>query len=449
MKWWPPSLVARTIALVVAVIVVAEATNFSLAVKHERDNRVRQGVHFVVGVIRLFQDVLPSLDDAGRRRLLAAEASAVDLRLVADGPDVPPHEAHFGFARALAAGLEGEVQGGVMLRIPDPGRRSGLWIGFLAGDERWWLILPPPRFEPQPLPIQVWISLGIALLALILIGTYFVRGIVGPLTRLGDAVAATGDGSLRRACPEGPPEIRRLAERHNEMLERLAAADGERREMLAGLTHDLRAPLARLRVRLALLDESAEQSPTVAGLGRDVDDVERISAQCLAFLRSGEHRPAPAARLVLADAVSDEIARQRELGRPIEFSADDAVAGREVAIEHGDLQRVLDNLIDNALRHGAPPVVVTLRADGPGIRLSVRDHGPGIADAQRARALEAFAQLDPARATGGSCGLGLAIVRRIATAWRAELSLDEAPGGGLVVSLRFATDASTPRAPAL
>ena len=108
----------------------------------------------------------------------------------------------------------------------------------------------------------------------------------------------------------------------------------------------------------------------------------------------------------------------------------------QVAIAHGNLQRLLDNLIGNALQYGAPPVEIGLAVRRAGfVSLTVRDHGDGIPSAQRARALEAFAQIDPARATRGSCGLGLAIVRRIVKACGGEVMLDEAPGGGLLVRI--------------
>lgn len=285
----------------------------------------------------------------------------------------------------------------------------------MAGGERWWLLLPPPRFEPQPLPPELWLGLAGALAVLVAIAVFFVRGIVGPLARLGEAVSATSDTSAGKVLPEGPKEVRRLAERHNAMLSRLAAADAERREMLAGLTHDLRAPLAR-----------------------DTDDMERIVSQCLAFLHSDENSERAATPLLIADAISNEVARHRELGRPVEMTASDAVAACRVAIVHVNLQRPLDNLIDNALQYGAPPVVVSLSAVGAGrVRLCVRDHGPGIAPEQRERVLDAFSQTEPARATGGSCGLGLAIVRRIATGCGGELMLAGAAGGGLEVLVDF------------
>jgi len=304
----------------------------------------------------------------------------------------------------------------------------------MAGSEHWWLVLPPPRFEPQALPPDLWLWLSGTLAVLLVIAGLFVRGIVGPLARLGEAVAATGDGSARTVTPEGPKEVQRLAERHNTMVRQLADADAERREMIAGLTHDLRAPLARLRVRLALLDNEAE----LAGLSRDADDMERIVGQCLAFLHSEEVNSRPASPLLLADAVSAEVARHRELGQEIEMQVDEKAAASQVAISPGNLQRLLDNLIDNALRHGEPPVEVALYVKKAGtLTLEIRDHGKGIAAEQRARALEAFVQIDPARATGGSCGLGLAIVRRIVAGCEGEMALTEAQAGGLAVVIKL------------
>ena len=183
-----------------------------------------------------------------------------------------------------------------------------------------------------------------------------------------------------------------------------------------------------------MLDSELER----AGLTRDADDMERIVGQCLSFLRSEENSAPPESTLLIADAVSDEVARHRELGRPIEMAVSEDATTSRVAIDHGKLQRLLDNLIDNALQYGAPPIEVSLSVERAGtVTLRVRDHGPGIADEQRARALEAFAQIDPARAAGGSCGLGLAIVRCIVSSCGGEVALTDAHGGGLAVAMSF------------
>lgn len=446
MRLLPASLAARTVLLVIAVVAVAEISTFALFMHYRRTSHASQTVQFIAGQVRLLQTVLPGLDPDARRRIEATEVGEFGLQLRPETANVPTHEPEFGFARHLAADLNLLLDQPVLLRHAGRGRRSGLWVGFMAGGERWWLVLPPPRFEPQELPPDLWLWLAAALALLVLIAGLFVRGIVGPLARLGEVVAAAGDDGTRqlRAIPEGPREVRQLAERHNTMLAQLAAADAERREMLAGLTHDLRAPLARLRVRLALLDSDAERR----GLTRDADDMERIVGQCLGFLRSessasnASNANSPSAPLLFADAVSIEVARHRELGRPVEMSVGDGAAACAVAIAPGNLQRLLDNLIANALQHGAPPVEVMLCIEHAGtISLHVRDHGPGIAKAQRTYALEAFAQIEPARASGGSCGLGLAIVRRIVVACGGEMALADAPTGGLDVVLQFPTEA--------
>ena len=429
MKWLPASLAVRTVLLIIAVIAVAEVATFELLGHFRRTSHMNQTVQLLVGQVRLLQTVLPGLAADARGRLFAADARLPDLQLRPDGAGVPPDEPQFGFARRLAGGLADQLGEPVQLRHAGLGTRSGLWIGFMASGERWWLVLPPPRFEPQDLPPELWVGLTLTLAVLLLIAWFFVRSIVGPLARLGEAVAATGDGTARTVTPEGPQEVRQLAERHNTMLGQLGAAEAERREMLAGLTHDLRAPLARLRLRLALLENESER----AGLARDADDMERIVTQCLAFLRSEERSPETPS-LAIADALRDEVARHCELGRDVALNIDDAASPCRVALSAGNLQRLLDNLIDNALQHGVPPVEIALRRAGQSaVVLRVRDHGPGIAPADRAHALEAFAQIEPARATGGNCGLGLAIVRRIAAGCGGSVALEDAVGGGLEV----------------
>jgi two-component system osmolarity sensor histidine kinase EnvZ len=433
-KCIPDSLALRTVLLVIAVVAVAELTTFSLIYQYRIAVHKHQTVRYIASQVRLLQSMLPGLDEASRRRLEEAEADEQWLPLRPDDDQAPVTEPGSGFARALARDLQRVLGERIRLRQPEHGARGGLWIGFHAGGERWWLVLPTLRFKPHDLPHDLWMKLGIALAALILIAGLFIRGIVRPLRRLGEAVSSAGEDGAHRATPSGPREVRRLAERHNTMLDRLALAEAERREMLAGLTHDLRAPLSRLRVRLALLENEAERS----GLERDADDMERIVDQCLDFLRSEASRPESAEILPLADAVSDEVARHREQGHPVDIAVNEDAVACGVSIARGDLRRLLDNLITNALCHGAPPVEVSLSLGRPGwVILGVRDHGPGIPEGERRRVLEAFVQIDPARATRGSCGLGLAIVRRLVESGGGMLELADAPGGGLDVRMTF------------
>lgn len=432
-KLLPSSLAGRTVLLVVAVIAITEIATFSLLSLFDRAVHVSRTEQLIVGEVRLLQLVLPGLDRETRQRLTAVDGGERGLNLRPDGQNVPEHRADFAFAHRLANKLAKRLGEPALLRDGGHGPHSGLWIGFMAGGERWWLVLPTRRFEPPSLSSDIWLPLSAMLAAIVAIAGIFVRGIVGPLARLGEAVVATDDGTTKTASTEGPLEVRRLAERHNRMHDQLAKAAAERREMLAGLTHDLRAPLARLRLRLALLDNDAERD----GLARDINDMERIVGQCLDFLGS-ENASGHSASLNIARQLREEIARQWDLGRHVQLRIDDSATDSQVTISDVDLQRLFDNLIQNAVQHGAPPVEVQLSREQTGLlALHVRDHGPGIALDDRERALVPFVQLQPERATDGSCGLGLAIVRRIAAAGGGEVALENAPQGGLDVIVRL------------
>jgi two-component system osmolarity sensor histidine kinase EnvZ len=230
--------------------------------------------------------------------------------------------------------------------------------------------------------------------------------------------------------PGGPQEIRVLAQRFNAMLEQLERNERERNVMLAGLPHDLRAPLTRLRLRLALLDDE-----TRAGIARDADDIDRIAAQFIAYLRGawgdGERRE----ELMLLEWVAARAARYAGAGHAVTVRGDASV---RVEADAEALGRLLDNLIDNAQRYGADPVEIDVAAQRGLARITVRDHGPGIAASDIARALEPFTRLDAARAGSGSCGLGLAIVERIARAHGGTVALRATDGGGLTVDITLA-----------
>ena len=424
------SLGTRTVLLVIAVVSIAELATFSIVFQNLRAKHLHQSAQYVAGQIRLLQALLSDLNARQRLRLLTKDQFVQHPQIRADGDmlamEMPTHD----FPLHLAGHIEAILGEPVIIRRASMNEQA-LWARFAAAGTHYWLALP--RFEPPELTSELATRLALALLAVLLLAGLFVRSIVRPLKLLGEAVAAAGDGQVVTINPEGPDEIRCLVEQHNHTAERLVQAEGKRREMLAGLTHDLRAPLARLRVRLALLDNNDN---VLAGLGRDAEDMERIVDQCLAFMRSETEDVGLVAPLPIADTISDLVARQRELGRPVSMSVDANAAAAQVAISHSSLQRVLDNLIDNALQYGLPPVEIHLSTEPGGwLKLQVSDHGPGIPPEQRAHVLKPFAQGASARATGGNCGLGLAIVRRIALTYQGELVLGDAPGGGLQVTV--------------
>ena len=194
------SLAGRTLLLVLAVVVVAEIATFSLFFQQGRKSHGHQTARNVAGQVRLLQSLLPGLDVHARQRLEAAAPGEQWLQLRPDGTEVPPDTPAFGFAQGLGERV-GQILG-EPIQLRQAGQAHGnLWIGFSAGGERWWLILPPPRFRPRGMPPDLWLKLGVALSALSLIAGLFVRGIVGPLRRLDAAVTAAGDGRAHTVIP--------------------------------------------------------------------------------------------------------------------------------------------------------------------------------------------------------------------------------------------------------
>ncbi|MEA5098455.1 MAG: HAMP domain-containing sensor histidine kinase [Burkholderiaceae bacterium] len=436
----PSSLVARTVLLVIAVVLIAEMATLALFMGNRKVEHASKAARLVAGQIRILQVILPGVDRETRQRLSGFELGERRLQLRTDNDSVPSQKPDSEFVKKFVTDLDQLLDVPAVIRLDYGEPQRSLWIGFTAGEERWWLVWPLRNFEQYDIPYDLWLWLAFSLAALMLFAGLFVLSIIKPLARLAEVVNATADGRMRTAVPEGPKEVRRLAECHNAMVAQLVKADAERREMLAGLTHDLRAPLTRLRMRIALLENEQECN----GLMRDTEDMERIVGQCLAFLRSEDNGSRPSEPLLFAQAVGDELVRHRDMGRPVGLQVQDAATASKVMIDRGNLQRILDNLIDNALQYGSPPVEISLAVERAGfVTLRVRDHGRGIAPEHRACVLDAFVQIEPARATRGSCGLGLAIVHRIVETCNGEMMLCDALGGGLEVVMRFPESVST------
>jgi two-component system osmolarity sensor histidine kinase EnvZ len=235
--------------------------------------------------------------------------------------------------------------------------------------------------------------------------------------------------------------------RFNTMLQRLEESGRERNTMLAGIAHDLRSPLTRLRLRLALAAEGPMATEEVERAQADIRSIERITRQFMIFA-GAEAREAPV--LVPLDALVAEAAAA--VGDvPLELDLEPLVRRvRPIA-----LARAVGNLLDNALAHGRPPLRVVLRpvvggkgaggspgGGGPvasGFEIQVWDCGDGISPDQWQKALTPFQRLDQARGGEGHCGLGLAIAAKVAREHGGDLRrLEETAGGTQQERVRFA-----------
>jgi two-component system osmolarity sensor histidine kinase EnvZ len=234
----------------------------------------------------------------------------------------------------------------------------------------------------------------------------------------GDASPAAGMPTL---------EIAAIDSAWTDLAGRLARQESERAMLLAGVSHDLRGPLSRIRMAAELLPDTADVAARRASIVRNVDVADRLIASFLDYVRAAE---LPLQSTVDVVAVARHLLQARD--EPADVLMLAAPDRLDVPRSHELLlERLIANLVDNALRHGKPPVRVRLGAVGGDAVIDVEDHGPGIAPDARERLTQAFARGDASRGTPGT-GLGLAIVQQIARRMGGTLSFENAEGRSCV-----------------
>lgn len=267
-------------------------------------------------------------------------------------------------------------------------------------------------------------------LILVSIAIIFLRGQIRPIRQLARAAENFGKGrDVADFRPSGAREIRRAGAAFLVMRERIQRQIAQRTEMLAGVSHDLRTPLTRMKLQLAMLGDSDE----VRDLKRDVLEMERMVQGYLAFARGQDAESAtPTDLATLLGEIIGDAARK---GAKVEFAADE---GLVVPLRPVAFRRCVNNLVDNAIRYGRR-VAVGARRLPDSIIVNIDDDGPGIPAQKREDAFRPFRRLDDARNQddGGGVGLGLAIARDIVRGHGGEISLLDSPMGGLRAQIRL------------
>jgi two-component system osmolarity sensor histidine kinase EnvZ len=294
------------------------------------------------------------------------------------------------------------------------------------------LIVPRDRvFATTGHIFILWIVGATTLLTAVSI--IYIRNQAKPIERLAAAAEAFGRGQdAPDFKPSGATEVRQASQAFLKMRDRIARHIEQRTSILAGVSHDLRTPITRLRLHLAMLPASAD----VEAMRRDLADMEAILEEYLAFARgmAGEE-PEPVDLGGLARDAA-RIAGEEpgaKAGAAIEVEAgDDLVA----SVRAGAMKRALVNLIANAAAHGAH-VRVAARRTPDAIVIEVDDDGPGIPEDLREEAFKPFNRIDPARNRNtNGVGLGLAIARDVARGHGGEIRLSDSPMGGLRATVR-------------
>jgi two-component system, OmpR family, osmolarity sensor histidine kinase EnvZ len=434
----PKSLFARLfllITLAVVVVVVALALIFrqdrvALIARNFTDAKVQQ--------IEALRDALAKAPDERPQTIQAiARQYAVLIVPVERRPDIGklPGPAFKRIVDKLQEQLgdDTEIRWGtrldqaiVWIRMPIAGvdKARAVWVGF-----------PMRNVDAGEFPVRLAIVLGGVALALLIGTLWFARRLTRPLSELSKAVATVAEGKHPNPLPEnGPSEIAEVARNVNKMATNLAQLETDRRTMLAGISHDIRTPLARLRLasEISVADKKSRND-----MNADIDDIDRIVTQFLDFARGEPSEPAQPMRV---DEALAHIAQKAEaLRMPVTWVSDEANAahGAMIDVFPAAFERMLINLIENAHRYGKPPVEISALRDGGFIEITVIDHGEGVSAQDAERLKQPFVRGDAARGGHLGAGLGLAIVERLAKWHNGQFDIARRVGGGNAARVRL------------
>ena len=288
------------------------------------------------------------------------------------------------------------------------------------------VMIPRKRMVASNADIFILWMVGSSLV-LIAAAIMFLRNQIRPIQQLALVADAFGKGrTVPDFKPYGAAEVRSAAQAFVTMRERIERYVQQRTEMLAGVSHDLKTPLTRLKLELAMMDDN----PETRALHEDVIEMERMLDEYLEFARGegGEESENADVSDIVNEAAASA-ARGRGAG-PERLNVD-AAPGIRLAVKRHALRRCATNLIDNALKHGSH-VDVALKKNGRFVEILVDDDGPGIPESRREEAFRPFHRLDQGRnLQKGGVGLGLAIARDIARAHGGDLTLGKSDTGGL------------------
>ncbi|MEO0820517.1 MAG: ATP-binding protein [Pseudomonadota bacterium] len=439
-RFLPRSLFGRALLILVLPIVVLQGVVASVLMKRHYDGVTEQmadvvahELEYLVGEI----EAAPDLATAQRRIARISRLLGIEVSLDPNGRVQP--RALLGFYDFTGGAIEETLKAGVtrpitldLVSVPKTVEARLLTAkGVLS------VSIPRRRLNPAN-PHQLIVFTSLVAIVLVVIAVIFLRNQVRPIRQLAYVATAFGRGRHLAFRPSGAEEVRRAGHAFLDMRTRIERQMQQRTAMLSGVSHDLRTPLTRMKLALAMADEG----PETAEIGRDVAEMERMIESFLAFARGEAGEATEACDLL---ALVEEIALDAvRAGAALAFETRlEPAVSTTLIVRRQALKRAITNLVENA-RHYAEHAVLTLRMTRRSAEITVEDNGPGIPEDRREEMLRPFARLDPARtqtvsdAGGGGVGLGLTIALDIARGHGGALELDTSPTlGGLRATLRL------------
>lgn len=426
----PRTLLVRVLLLFVSVLIVSFGTWIALFRIAEQEPRAIQAARMVGSVANLTHAALLHAAPEQRFDLLRELSETEGIRLRPTDPadkvtDLPDDAYHRLFAAETRRLLGNDTR--LAYAIDD---EPGLWASFWIDDQdEYWIVIPAERLTAGV--AMHWLGWALLAATLALLAAWLVaRRVTIPLRALATAARRIGQGY--RPPPlaaEGGDEMAEVATAFNHMMTDLSQMERERAVVLAGISHDLRTPIARLRLEaeMSVADASARDAMVA-----DLEQMDKIIGQFLAYARGEEDEAFVDDDLApLLSECADRFAAQ---GVEIRCVADGTLP---VRMRPTSLRRAIDNLVENARKYAASPIEISGTHENGDCVVRVCDRGPGIPEAEHARMLRPFSRLESARSNANGTGLGLAIVDRIVRAHQGKLNLATRDGGGLCVEIRM------------
>ena len=426
-KLKPKSAVWRTTIVISFVLVVSQYLSLAFFWWNLYLPEMRQHAHYVAVNLTLLRDAeQQALQNPQALAMHDWIQQATGIEVVRNPEEFPSLKdkplAEF-FTQELENQLRTELHEDIDVYFefkPKP----RLWIYIPSLKDVW--VREPLLFFAQynPFIIIAWI-IGVPLMAIMAI-IILVRQLNRPLKRLELAAlrVAKGQHSTMLETRRGPSEIRAVNAAFNQMTYDIQQATKDRTVMLAGISHDLRTPLTRLRLTAEIMADK----DLAEGMILDIQDMDEILEQFISFMRDGSDETS---ELIDVNQILSEVAAQFAAQTQIEFHPEPLP---EILIRRLAIKRMVGNLVNNALRYGQAPIVLSAIEGRQHLIISVRDHGHGVVESQIPDLLRPFVRGDSARTTQGT-GLGLAIVSRIVKMHKGTLDIRNHPEGGFEVSV--------------
>jgi two-component system osmolarity sensor histidine kinase EnvZ len=425
----------RTFLLIALLIAVSLAAWFQSFRVIEREPRAQRVALQLVAIVKLTRTALLYSDPDLRRALLqdleSNEGVRVYPRESTDKYKLQPDES---LNRLIEHDIRGRLGESTVI-AQSVNEIPGVWISFKIDDDDYWVALD--RDQLDTVTGLQWAGWGIFALALSLFGAAFITSLVNrPFARLAAAARRVGSGQSPEPLPERGLGVAAETNRSfNQMVRDLEQLEADRALMLAGISHDLRTPLARLRLETEM---SPSDQTTKDAMVDDIEQMDMIIGRFLDYARPAQRTAEPVDLSQIAGEMAARMATEDGVRLSTKFAPSALIEA-----DATDVRRVVGNLLENARKYGhseadgLPHIMVETRVAHSRVALSVLDEGPGIPEEHLALVTRPFYRVDSARSQADGTGLGMAIVQRLVSRHRGTLRLRNRSSHGLEVTIEF------------